>query len=162
MIFLKIIYHLNSAMKKMFYKLIFNKKVKFGKGSNFRKRFNIMLEGKGNISIGKSCFFNNDCSINSLDYISIGDNTIFGENVRLYDHNHRFSNINESIMNQGYNTAPIKIGHDCWIGSNVVILKGVTIGDNVIVGAGCIIKEDIPNNMIVRGDIKLNLVERRA
>ena len=65
-------------------------------------------------------------------------------------------------MSQGYNTAPIKIGHDCWIGSNVVILKGVTIGDNVIVGAGCIIKEDIPNNMIVRGDIKLNLVERRA
>ena len=42
-------------------------------------------------------------------------------------------------MKQGYSKGPIKIGSDCWIGSNVTILKGVNIGDNVIIGAGSII-----------------------
>ncbi|WP_455266069.1 DapH/DapD/GlmU-related protein [Phascolarctobacterium sp.] len=47
------------------------------------------------------------------------------------------------------------IGSHCWVGSNVVILKGVTIGDNCVIGAGCVITEDIPSNSIVTMDRKL-------
>ena len=51
--------------------------------------------------------------------------------------------------------APIMVGKDCWIGSNVTILKGVRIGDNTVIGAGCLIRQDIPANSIVynNGDI---------
>lgn len=53
-------------------------------------------------------------------------------------------------MEQGYTTAPIHICNNYWIGSNVVILKGVNIGDNVVIGAGCVISTDIPSNSICR------------
>lgn len=86
---------------------------------------------------------NNYCSINCLEKIEIGENTLFGESVKIYDHNHQYSS--EKIEHQ----APIKIGKNCWFGSNVIILKGVTIGDNVILGAGCVIHKDIPSNSIV-------------
>lgn len=162
MILLKVLYHITAIIKKIFYKCIFGSKVKFGKKFTFRKGFNLSVEGNGKIIIGNEVFFNNCCSINALSKITIGDNTIFGENIRIYDHNHRFSSSKKRIMEQGYNTASVSIGKDCWISSNVVILKGVTIGDNVIIGAGCVIKEDIPSNVIVKTDGKLICEERRG
>ena len=114
----------------------------------------------GIIKIGENVYFNNFCSINSLCSIEIGDDCIFGENVRVYDHNHKFSKKTEKIMKQGYSKGPIKIGSDCWIGSNVTILKGVNIGDNVIIGAGSIIDKDIPSNFIVKPERNLVKEER--
>lgn len=160
MTLLKIIFHLISMIKKMLYKLIFREKVKFGKGFTFRKGFSISIEEKGVIEIGEEVFFNNYCSLNALDNIKIGDNCIFGSNVKIYDHNHRFKNKEKKIMDQGYTKAPVKIGRDCWIGSNVTILKGVTIGNNVIIGAGCVIDKDIPDDNIVKQDEKLIMEER--
>jgi acetyltransferase-like isoleucine patch superfamily enzyme len=84
-----------------------------------------------------------------MNSISVGEGTIFGENVRLYDHNHIYLNSDIPIKQQGYTSAPINIGKHCWIGSNVTILKGVTIGDNCVIGAGCVIHEDVPANSIV-------------
>lgn len=84
-----------------------------------------------------------------MNNISIGTGTIFGENVKVYDHNHIYENIDMPIKLQGYSTAPIHIGKHCWIGSNVTILKGVTIGDNSVIGAGCVIYKDVPANYVV-------------
>ncbi|HRM59399.1 MAG TPA: acyltransferase, partial [Megamonas funiformis] len=97
---------------------------------------------------GNNVFFNNYCSIVSHESISIGDNCIFGENVKIYDHNHRF-NINDIKKNQGFSSQKIKIGKNCWLANNVILLKGAEIGDNTVIGAGCIIKGKIPSNMIV-------------
>lgn len=85
----------------------------------------------------------------AYDSITIGNNTIFGENVKVYDHNHQYKDIQTHIYKQGYSYAPISIGSNCWIASNVVILKGVTIGDNCVIGAGCVIYKDIPSDTIV-------------
>ena len=52
---------------------------------------------------------------------------IFGENVKVYDHNHCYKDRTRLIKEQGYTSAPIHIGEHCWIGSNTIILKGVTI-----------------------------------
>ena len=114
-----------------------------------RDNFKIYIGHKGKLSIGKNCFFNNYCSINCLGSIEIGDDNQFGENVFLYDHNHNYADKNKLISEQGYKTGSIKIGNNCWIGSNVVILKDVEIGDNVVIGAGCIIYKSIPANSIV-------------
>lgn len=161
MYLLKIKYHLCALLKKALYKLVYGEKVTFGKHATFRKNFNISIEGSGEVIIGDNCFFNNDCSLNALERIVIGDDTIFGESVKIYDHNHRFMEFNKKIMSQGYNKAAVIIGKDCWIGSNVVILKGVTIGDNSIIGAGSIITKNIPEGSIVKTR-NLTVIERRT
>ena len=89
-------------------------------------------------------------SYNSLKHISIGDGTIFGSNCHIYDHNHKFRNDNEPIKSQGYSLGETTIGKHCWIGTNVVILKGVHIGDNVTIGAGAVVREDVPDGQIIK------------
>lgn len=96
--------------------------------------------------ISNKCFFNNYCTLASMARITIGEGTIFGENVKIYDHNHCYKDISTPIKEQGYTSAPIKIGRHCWIASNVTILKGVTIGDNCVIGAGCVVYKDVPAN----------------
>ena len=103
----------------------------------------------GGVKIGNNCFFNHYCTLASCAGITIGDGTLFGENVKVYDHNHCYKDKRLSIKEQGYTSAPITIGKHCWIGSHVVILKGVTIGDNCVIGAGCIIYKDVPPNSVV-------------
>lgn len=122
---------------------------------SFRKNFTLIIEKNAKVTIGKKCFFNNFCTIAAQNSVTIGDGTLFGENVKIYDHNHCFKDISIPIKHQGYNSAPITIGKHCWIASNVVILKGVTVGDNCVIGAGCIIYKNIPSNSVVINEQKL-------
>ena len=133
---------------------MYGKQIKFGKGTTFRKMFNIAIFDEGSISIGNNCFFNNGCSLNSLGHIEIGAGSIFGEGVRIYDHNHKFKDSEKSIKEQGYSIGEVKIGNHCWVGSNVIFLKDALVGDNCVIGAGCIIKESVPSNTIVKADFK--------
>lgn len=149
---LKIFWHLNAFIKLFFYKIIFGSKLKVGKNVTFRKGFSLLADG-GKISIGDNVFFNNYCSIVSHASITIGDNCIFGENVKIYDNNHNF-NSKDTKKNQGFSSQAIKIGKNCWLANNVVLLKGAEIGDNSVIGAGCIIKEKIPADVIVRKNDK--------
>lgn len=115
-----------------------------------RNCFFLVYQG-ATLFIGKGVSFNNHCSINCLDYVEIGENTIFGENVKIYDHNHSYTTNKELHVDKNkYNTGKISIGSNCWIGSNVTILKGVTIGNNVIIGAHCLVYKSIPSNSIVK------------
>ncbi|WP_255813564.1 acyltransferase [Chryseobacterium sp. MA9] len=126
------------------------KKVTIGHGVSFRNYVHVLVQQNATLEIGNNFFMNNFCSINCLDSISIGDNTLFGENVKLYDHNHAYQTHPEfKLSHAEFTTAPIKIGSNCWLGSNVTVLKGVTIGDNCIIGAGCTIYKDVPSNTTV-------------
>ena len=112
----------------------------------------------GKVILHGGVFINNSCSFNCLERIEIGAGTMMGEGVRFYDHDHIYTA--ETIEKWQWTTAPIRVGRDCWIGSNVTILKGVTIGDNTIIGAGCLIRNDIPSNSVVYNDGNL-CVKRR-
>lgn len=155
----KAFYHFNAIIKKAIYKIVFGKKIKFGRGSTFRMGFKIYLENTGKISIGNNVFFNHNCSLNCLDKIEIGDNCLFGENVKIYDQNHRFKDKDKYIREQGFNTAPVKIGNNCWICSNVIILKGVSIGENCVIGANSLIFKDVPSNSVVKNKSDLTINE---
>jgi acetyltransferase-like isoleucine patch superfamily enzyme len=126
--------------------------IKFGSNVYFKKYCSILLFPKAELTISSGVFFNNYSSINCIEKISIGENTQFGEGVKLYDHNHLFAYKNNAftIEKDKFKTAPITIGKNCWIGSNVTILKGVTIGDNVIIGANNLIYKSVPNNTVVK------------
>ena len=113
----------------------------------------------GKLILHDGVFINNSCSFNCMERIEIGSGTMMGEGVRFYDHDHVYTA--EKIEKWQWTTAPIRVGRDCWIGSNVTILKGVTIGDNTIIGAGCLIRNDVPANSVVYNDGNLIVKERR-
>ena len=113
----------------------------------------------GKVILHGGVFINNSCSFNCLERIEIGAGTMMGEGVRFYDHDHIYTV--EKIEKWQWTTAPIRVGRDCWIGSNVTILKGVTIGDNTIIGAGCLIRNDIPSNSMVYNDGHVKIESRR-
>ena len=112
----------------------------------------------GKLILHNGVFINNSCSFNCMERIEIGAGTMMGEGVRFYDHDHIYTA--ETIEKWQWTTAPIRVGRDCWIGSNVTILKGVTIGDNTIIGAGCLIRNDVPANSVVYNDGNLIVKER--
>lgn len=146
----KIINKFKLVCKISILKVNYKKKLIIGNNLSFRSRFNVRIKNEGKIIIGNNVFFNNDCSLNSIQEIIIEDDCIFGENVKVYDHNHKFKNSKELIRSQGYTKGKVFIGKNCWIGSNVVILQGVKIGENSVIGAGNIIYKDIPKNSIVK------------
>lgn len=163
MIFLKIIYHVQAIVWMWFLKVFYRfggARLVIGKHVTFRKGFSVMIDKKGEVRIGDDVFFNNYCSLNAIDSISIGAGTIFGENVKVYDHNHCYKNSNLPIKEQGFTSAPVSIGKHCWIASNVVILKGVTIGDNCVIGAGCIVYKDVPEGNVVINKQELVVKEK--
>ena len=136
---------------RMFSSLIENGTVvNIGENVRFRNFNTIIVKNKGVLNIGNNCFFNSYTSINCLGKIEIGNDTIFGEGVRIYDHNHKYDLINGVRNFEKYSIESVSIGNNCWIGSNVIILKGVNIGNNVVIGAGCLIYKSIPDNSIVK------------
>ena len=129
-------------------------------GSNvICRNFENFHVSSGKLILHDGVFINNSCSFNCMERIEVGNGTMMGEGVRLYDHDHVYTA--EKIEKWQWTTEPIRVGRDCWIGSNVTILKGVTIGDNTIIGAGCLIRNDIPANSVVYNDGNLVVKERR-
>ena len=122
-----------------------------------------LIYSDASLIINKNVFFNNGCSINCFENIEIGENSIFGEGVKIYDHNHKYHyDVDDvlTIKRNEFTTAPVKIGKNCWIGSNVTILKGVEIGDNVIIGAGCLVYKSVPANSIVRSNLSNSITQK--
>lgn len=149
MLLFKLFYHINSLFHILLLKCMYGNSLQIGRHVHFRKGFTLLLDNGAEVSIGPGCFFNNYCSIVSHDKVVIGGGTIMGEGVKIYDHNHCYADVTIPIKEQGYTSKPICIGQHCWIGSNVMILKGSTIGDNCVIGAGCIIHGNIPNNTVL-------------
>lgn len=114
------------------------------------------------MSIGDDVFFNNGCSITSYESVSIGDNCLFGENVKIYDHNHVFNLENTPVGKSGFTIAPVTIGNNVWVCANVVICKGVTIGDGSVVAAGAVVRGDVPVDSMYMSDGACMKIKRRA
>lgn len=148
---IKTISHYNIYLDDSSSRIIFKKNIQIKENCKF------LCYSNGVLTVNEGVFFNNNCSVNCLHKIEIGENTIFGESVKIYDHNHLFLDSNVLVKSQGYSYGEIKIGKNCWVGSNVMILKGVTIGDNSVIGAGCVIYKNVPPNSIVKNLSNLDI-----
>lgn len=115
-----------------------------------RKGMIINISDNATVVLGKSVFVNDYVCINARERIVIGDNVIIGQNVLMYDHDHDYRT--NSFRNE-FVSSPIEIGSNVWIGSGVIILKGVKIGENAVVSAGSIVTKDIPGNTLYRNKI---------
>ena len=121
----------------------------FGK-RNYIRRYCSIIAADGVLKIGDNFFMNNYSSINCIGKIEIGDDCLFGEGVRLYDHNYDYRVAKGIPINKaGHTKGFIKIGNNCWLGSNTIVLMNVTIGDNVIIGANNLIYKDVPDNSLI-------------
>ena len=100
-----------------------------------------------NIAVGNNVFINAGCKFQDQGRIVIGDGTFIGHNTVLATLDHDIAPEKRHILHP----APIHIGSRVWIGANVVITKGVSIGDNSIIAAGAVVTHDIPANVIAAG-----------
>lgn len=146
----KLLFHIKGYLVMFWYKFIYRSRLKLSGLPSVRKDLSVMIGKAGEVRIGKGCFFNNHCSINCEEAVSIGDNCLFGEGVKIYDSDHRFRNPNLLIKDQGNKCASVTIGNNCWLGSNVIVLKGTTIGSNSVVGGGCVVSGHFPAGSIVK------------
>lgn len=118
-----------------------------GKNVTTRSFCSLVVNDGAKLTLGDNVFLNSYTSINCLEEVTIGKNTKLGEGVRIYDHNHKFDT--HQVYKHDYKKAAVVIGENCWIGSNAVILKGVTIGQHSVIGAGCVIHKDVPPYSVV-------------
>lgn len=91
-------------------------------------------------------FFNSNVKIRCMKHISIGKEVFISHNVTIMDSDAHH------LEDRPVNTIPITIGNHVWIGSNVIILKGVHIGDGAVIGAGSVVTRDVPANTLAVGN----------
>ena len=113
-----------------------------------------------NIYFGNNCEVNMNCTFLDDNLIIIGDNALIAPNVQIYTAFHptnageRFGEMKEdgSFAFCKTQTAPVRIGSNVWIGGGAIIMPGVTISDNVVIGAGSVVTRDIPSDKIAYGE----------
>ena len=103
-----------------------------------------------NIEIGENFFANMNCVILDGAKVSFGDNVFIAPNCGFYTAGHP---LDAERRNQGLEYAyPITVGDNVWIGANVSVLPGVSIGDNSVIGAGSVVTRSIPANVLAAGN----------
>ena len=125
-----------------------NGKLSIGKLVKIRSGSKLRVRKSGEIKIGQNTSLNHGCIFTAHEKITIGQNVQFGPNVLIYDHDHDFRQ-HDGLKNLKYKTAPIVIGDNVWIGSNVIILRGTYIGNNCVIGAGSVIKGTYEDGSII-------------
>lgn len=101
-----------------------------------------------NITLGEYTYINMNCSFIDDGKINIGKAVMFGAGVVIATVGHPI----KPDMRKYMYTDPVNIGDNCWIGANVTICPGVTIGENTVIGAGSVVTKDIPANVIAVGN----------
>jgi acetyltransferase-like isoleucine patch superfamily enzyme len=138
--------------------------VRLGENVKINSRFGSNLVGltndavfqcleNGTITIGNNSGLSSPV-LSSRSSITIGERTLIGGNVRIFDHDFHALDLQHrhSAKGEGVKTRPVLIGNDVFVGTNAIILKGVTIGDRAIIGAGSVVGKDVPEDEIWAGN----------
>jgi len=103
-----------------------------------------------NITIGNDVYINFGCVILDCGQVTIGNNTLIGPNVGIYNANHVLDA--EERIAGGLIPSDVHIGNRVWIGGNAILLPGVNVGDNTVIGAGSVVTHDIPSGVVAVGN----------
>ena len=117
-----------------------------GRGFRTRRNVEILVRGKANIEIGDKVFFNSGCILTARERISVGEGTILGPNVMVFDNDHAIKD--GRVCDNEFVTAPVSIGKNVWIGAGAMILKGAVLEDNCVVAAGSVVKGHVKSGTI--------------
>lgn len=120
-----------------------------GKGCYIEPPLHSNWGGK-NVHFGDNVYANFNLTLVDDTHIYVGDYTMIGPNVTIATAGHP---ILPELREKAYQyNIPVKIGRNCWIGAGVVIVPGITIGDNTVIGAGSVVTKDIPSNSVAYGN----------
>lgn len=99
---------------------------------------------EGRIHLGSRCYIGPNVYLGSLHRLTIGEDTLVGAGAYMITANHRYENAHSPIADQGYVGGDIHIGKRVWIGAHAILLPGVTVGDQAVVAAAAVVRQDIP------------------
>lgn len=113
-------------------------------------RYAYVQGGEGGVRLGQRVEINNYSIINGTGGVDIGDDTLIGPGVRIISYQHQYAT-GKTIRSQPTVGKAIRIGSDCWIGANAVILAGVSVGDGAVVAASAVVTRDVAAGTVVAG-----------
>jgi maltose O-acetyltransferase len=121
-----------------------------GTSSRFHIELPFRCDYGYNIQVGENFYANYNCTILDCAPVTIGDNVLLAPNVSLFTAGHALHPVPRA---QEWEFArPITIGNNVWLGGNVVVTPGVSIGDNSVIGAGSVVTRDVPANVVAVGN----------
>jgi acetyltransferase-like isoleucine patch superfamily enzyme len=106
---------------------------------------------EGEVSIGAKTVMGQECTISAYQHVEIGRECILADRVMLIDFDHGVVEVERPIRLQGIYKRDVHVGHNVWIGYGACILRGVTVGDNSILGTNAVVTKPVPDNAVVGG-----------
>jgi acetyltransferase-like isoleucine patch superfamily enzyme len=106
---------------------------------------------EGEVRIGDKTVMGQECTISAYQHVSIGEQCIIADRVMMIDFDHNVAEVERPIRRQGIYKRDVRVGSNVWIGYGAQILRGVSVGDNAIVGASAVVTKDVPANAVVAG-----------
>jgi acetyltransferase-like isoleucine patch superfamily enzyme len=106
---------------------------------------------EGKVSIGAKTVMGQECTISAYQHVEIGRECIVADRVMLIDFDHGVVEVERPIRLQGIYKRDVRVAHNVWIGYGACILRGVTVGENAIVGTSTVVTRDVPDNAVVGG-----------
>jgi len=106
---------------------------------------------EGTVSIGAKTVIGQGCTISAYQHVSIGRECIIADRVMLIDFDHGAVEVDRPIREQGIYKRDVRVGHNVWIGYGACVLRGVSVGDNSILGTSSVVTKDVPENAVVGG-----------
>ncbi len=106
---------------------------------------------EGQVEIGAKTVLGQECTISAYQRVSIGQQCVIADRVMLIDFDHNVADAEQAIRKQGIYKRDVVVGSNVWIGYGAQILRGVTVGDNAIIGASSVVTRDIPANAVAAG-----------
>ena len=106
---------------------------------------------EGVVSIGAKTVLGQECTISAYQHVSIGRECVIADRVMLIDFDHGMVEVDRPIRLQGIYKRDVRVGHNVWIGYGACILRGVTVGDNAVIGTNSVVTKDVPANAVVGG-----------
>jgi acetyltransferase-like isoleucine patch superfamily enzyme len=116
---------------------------------------------EGEVRIGAKTVLGQECTISAFQHISIGRECLIADRAMLIDFDHGVVEVERPIRQQGIYKRDVRLGHNIWMGYGACVLRGVTIGDNCIVGANAVVTREVPANAVV-GGAPARLIRMRA
>jgi acetyltransferase-like isoleucine patch superfamily enzyme len=110
-----------------------------------------LIVSEGTLTIGPDGFIGTGSTIVACGTIAIGSDALIAGNVTIRDQDHRTAAPDTPYRLQGFVMRPVTIGSNVWLGTNAVVLKGVTIGDGAVVAAAAVVSRDVAGRSIVAG-----------
>ncbi len=106
---------------------------------------------EGRVEIGTKTVLGQDCTISAYRHVRIGEQCVVADRAMFIDFDHGIVEVDRPIRQQGIYMRPVQIGSNCWIGYGAAFLRGVTVGDNSVIGTYTVVTKDIPANAVVGG-----------